>query len=72
MSREFLFAHADANRRLLRAIEEALVRMRKGTFGDCDHCGSEIPLARLKAIPWARTCIVCQEELERERQYVAA
>lgn len=72
MSREFLFAQADANRRLLRAIEEALMRMREGTFGECDHCGSQIPLARLKAIPWARTCIACQEELERERQPIAA
>lgn len=72
MSREFLFAQADANRRMLRAIEEALIRMREGTFGECDHCGSEIPLARLKAIPWARNCVACQEELERGRQYIAA
>lgn len=72
MGREFLFAQADANRRILRAIEEALMRIGAGTFGECDDCGRQIPLARLKAIPWARTCIACQEELEREPQTIAA
>lgn len=72
MSREFFFAQADANRRMLRAIEEALIRIRGGTFGECEHCGSEIPLARLKAIPWARNCVACQEELERRPQYMTA
>lgn len=70
--REFLFARADANRRTLRAIEEALMRIREGTFGECGHCGSQIPLTRLKAIPWARTCILCQEEMERQHQPIAA
>ncbi len=72
MSCEFFFAQADANRRLLGAIEEALIRMREGTFGKCAHCGSEIPLARLKAIPWAHNCLACQAELERGPQYIAA
>lgn len=72
ITREFLFAQAEANRRLLRAIGEALIRIREGTFGECDHCGSEIALARLKAIPWAHTCIACQEELERKGQCIAA
>lgn len=72
MSREFLFAQADANRRMLRAVEEALIRLRDGAFGECERCGGQIPLARLKAIPWARYCVGCQEELEKRRQYIAA
>jgi RNA polymerase-binding transcription factor len=72
MSREFLFAQADANRRMLRRVEEALRRIREGAFGVCEHCGGEIPLARLKAIPWAKYCIHCQEELESDRQRIAA
>lgn len=64
-TRETLFAHADATRRLLRAIGEALIRIRDGTSGECQHCGSETPPARLKVIPWESACIICQEELER-------
>lgn len=72
MSREFLFAQADANRRMLQRVEEALRRISEGVYGECEHCGGEIPLARLKAIPWARYCIHCQEELESDRQRIAA
>jgi DnaK suppressor protein len=72
LSREFLFVQADANRRLLRTVEEALIRIREGTFGECDGCSGRIALARLKAIPWARYCVSCQEELERERWSIAA
>lgn len=71
MNREFLFAQADANRRMLRAVEEALARIREGTFGQCECCGGLISLARLRAIPWARHCVACQEQLE-EGHYRAA
>lgn len=31
----------------------------------CADCGDDIPPARLKAAPWAVTCIDCQELRER-------
>ena len=34
-------------------IEEALVKISKGTYGICDMCGIVIPLGRLKAKPFA-------------------
>ena len=37
--------------RLLRAIEEALARIRNGTFGTCKTCGNPIPGGRLEAVP---------------------
>ena len=40
-------------------IERALRRLDEGTYTTCVGCQSHIPDARLKAIPWARTCIAC-------------
>lgn len=45
----------------LREIERALARCAGGTYGLCEACGEDISPARLKAIPWARNCVTCQE-----------
>lgn len=50
--------------RLLRAIEEALARIRQGTYGVCVACKQAISRARLEAVPWTRLCRECKE---RER-----
>ena len=38
--------------KILQAIEEALLRIEKGTYGTCRDCGEPIATARLNAIPW--------------------
>ena len=48
--------------KILQAIEEALVRMDKGTYGICRDCGDPIAAARLQAIPWTRVCISCKQK----------
>ena len=48
--------------KILQAIEEALARMEKGTYGICRDCGEPIALARLEAIPWTRVCITCKQK----------
>ena len=48
--------------KILQAIEEALVRLDKGTYGVCRDCGEPIAPARLNAIPWTRVCITCKEK----------
>ena len=48
--------------KILQAIEEALGRMDKGTYGVCRDCGEPIADARLQAIPWTRVCIACKEK----------
>src|SRR4029078_9377771 len=48
--------------KILQAIEEALWRIEKGTYGLCRDCGEPIAPARLNAIPWTRVCITCQEK----------
>lgn len=48
--------------RLLRAIEEGLARIERGTFGACAACGQPISAARLDAVPWTRLCRNCKEQ----------
>lgn len=48
---------------LLREIREALDRIESGEYGHCGECDEPISKKRLEAIPWARHCIECQEEL---------
>ena len=50
---------------LLADVRDALARIDNGTFGDCENCGSPIAATRLKALPFARLCIGCAEELQQ-------
>src|SRR5438067_7177462 len=43
----------------LEEIDEALERIRKGTFGRCEECRAPIPKARLQALPYTRHCVAC-------------
>ena len=49
-----------ANRQL-REVDEALDRIDAGYYGLCAGCGDDIPRRRLRVIPWARFCVLCQE-----------
>ncbi|MCM2369060.1 TraR/DksA family transcriptional regulator [Aporhodopirellula aestuarii] len=51
--------------RELSAIEEAIMKIQAGTYGDCEECGKPIPLNRLRAIPYASDCIDCRRRAER-------
>jgi len=48
----------------LEAIDRALRQMRDGSYGLCEACGKDIRLERLKAVPYAATCVRCQRESE--------
>ena len=55
---------AEVESRELANIERALVRIKNGTYGECEICGNKIPLARLNALPYATSCIECQRAAE--------
>ena len=62
---------------LLLDIKETILRIDRGLFGICDHCGRPISQKRLMAAPMSKLCVICQEEIEsqhnkskRRRQYV--
>ena len=48
--------------KILQAIDEALLRIDKSTYGVCRDCGQGIAPARLEAIPWTRVCKTCKEK----------
>ena len=64
-NKEFLFHQSNNDRQLLQMVDNALGRMREGSFGECISCGKEINMKRLEAVPWTRHCIECQEKLEK-------
>ena len=55
---------AEVESRELANIERALVRIKNGTYGECEVCNERIPLARLNALPYATSCIECQRAAE--------
>jgi RNA polymerase-binding transcription factor len=49
----------------LKAIDQALSRLERSSYGICEDCGEEIPLERLKVLPFAACCVSCQEARNR-------
>ena len=56
---------AASERKRIRDIEEALVRIKKKTYGICHETGETIPDARLRAKPWAKYTKEAAEKIER-------
>jgi RNA polymerase-binding transcription factor DksA len=53
------------------AIERALTRLEKGTYGHCEACGVPIEDGRLEARPEARLCMADQRAAEEESHRLA-
>ncbi len=65
---EFTLGLIEGERSTLREIEEALERIKKGTYGVCEATGKPIGKARLRARPWARYCYEYTLQLEKSGQ----
>ncbi len=63
---EVVDALGNETRRELSKIASALAKMENGTYGVCVNCEEEIPLARLRAHPFADRCIRCATAAEAE------
>ena len=48
------------------AINEALEKLKEGTYGICEECGERIGTGRLKVMPLAKYDVSCQAKLEKE------
>ena len=68
--RELSLKIAGRSRFFHKKIDDALNRIENGTYGQCEECGDEIDLSRLKARPMTNMCICCKEEQEREEQNI--
>lgn len=64
--RELSLMLTDRERNKLIQIEEALRRIEEGSYGICESCGDEIGEDRLKAMPFAKLCLSCKIDLERQ------
>jgi RNA polymerase-binding protein DksA len=64
MEREKAFLFAQRDEKFLIQLENALERIKVGTFGICKSCGVKILPARLKAVPTTAICIKCKTEKE--------
>jgi RNA polymerase-binding transcription factor len=66
------FALIQMKSETLNKINDALVRLDQGSYGNCFDCGEEIAEKRLRALPFAVRCKDCEEAREtaeqRERQ----
>ena len=52
-------------------VEEALLRIKDGTYGKCTECSNDIGLRRLLARPTAELCIECKESHEKSEMLSA-
>jgi RNA polymerase-binding transcription factor len=59
----------DSNR--LRNLRQAIQRIEEGTYGACIHCGADISVKRLEAVPWTACCLDCQNSVEHQQDETA-
>ncbi len=67
-SEDLVFALVEMDAQTLKRITAALARLRAGDYGSCRDCLEEISEKRLRALPFATTCLSCQrsaEEIQR-------
>lgn len=55
---------------LLLDIKETILRIDRGLFGMCDHCGRQISQKRLRVAPMSRLCVDCQEKIENRKNKI--
>lgn len=55
----------DREREKVHNIDDALMRMDEGEYGICEECDEEIPMGRLKVLPFTRHCVRCKSDLEK-------
>jgi RNA polymerase-binding transcription factor DksA len=65
MGTEQAFLHASKGTNYLLALEDALKRIEKGTYGTCESCSLKIPPRRLQAYLAARYCVECKSKFEK-------
>lgn len=63
--REFSLDIASAEQILLNRIDEALQKIDEGSYGTCENCEKPISFKRLRAVPYAKLCIKCKEDEEK-------
>jgi RNA polymerase-binding transcription factor DksA len=64
--RDFALSRISSEQDAVYEIEEALMRIRRGTYGICELTGKPIESKRLEAVPWARFSAAAEKQLEKD------
>lgn len=64
--RDFALGMLSSEQDALYQIEQALDRIRNGTYGRCELTGNLIEEDRLAAVPWTRFSAAAERQLERQ------
>lgn len=67
VSKELALRLGDQESQMVADIDQALLRIKEGTYGVCIRCGKLIDERRLEAVPTARYDANCQAQLEQTR-----
>lgn len=65
VDRDLLVGLLNHDAQLREDLRRAFELLESGDYGHCEDCEAAISPARLKAIPWARRCVRCQELRDR-------
>lgn len=65
---EFSFQRVESASDELSLIERSLERIEDKTYGICETCEGMIPIARLRVLPFAGKCVICQQAEEEHRR----
>ena len=65
-NKELLYNLHETDLARLKVIQECIKTLDSGRYGECVRCGDSINEKRLLAMPWAASCIRCQEEKEMD------
>jgi DnaK suppressor protein len=64
---EQTLAFIQSDRDTLQLIEDALTRIKVGTYGICESCGNPIPKTRLNVLPYTNSCVRCVERTQEDK-----
>lgn len=66
VNQELEYRLSERESRMVAEIDQALLRIKEGSYGVCARCGEEIPERRLEAMPTARFDARCQSIIETD------
>jgi DnaK suppressor protein len=67
VNKEMALRLGERESQMIADIDQALLRIEEGSYGQCARCGKLIDERRLEALPTARYDAACQEAIERAK-----
>jgi DnaK suppressor protein len=66
VNKEMALRLGERESQMIADIDQALLRIEEGSYGQCARCGKLIDERRLEVLPTARYDAACQEAIERD------